>query len=262
MHFLAVLRQALTQHHHMHTLQAIISHLLFPLVGKMPKGQIGGLLLLFSLHASAQAERMFYYMDTNTKLLTKISMRNDPAKMNWIIPCDGSIYPWINDKKYEWGYIKNDIPQGKDEIKIETSVRRIIMGYNIVEEYTIENRSKVPIDLSQLAICTPWNAQYMEFDSVMAKRCDIEVKLKCEGSKATYVKATRRNNKPPHVGLVLTKGDLSGYYTGDCTDLSNNSQCGIMYVVPEKKKLKPKKKYVIEWHIFSFKSDKEFDKHL
>lgn len=218
--------------------------------------------VLLCLKAGAQSERMFYYMDSKTKLLTKISMRNDPAKMNWIIPCDGSIYPWINKREYEWGYIKNDIPQGKEPIKIKTSVRRLINGYNIVEEYTIENKSKVPIDLSQIAICTPWNAHYLDFDSAVAKRCEIDVKLKCEGSKATYVKAIRRNNKPPHVGLVVKKGDISNYYTGDCTDISDQSKCGIMYVVPEKKMLMPKKKYVIEWHIFSFLDEKDFDKYL
>lgn len=224
-----------------------------------------------AMHADGKTHRMYYRMDTNTKMMTFVSFKDDPAKMNWIIPANGTIYPWINDKKYEWGTIKKDIPQGNNKITVSTTMRRYLLGYNIVEEYTIENNSKVPVDISQLSICTPWNARYLSIDSVKAKRCTVEVFIKddSDNNAASHnnydkscVKATRINGHGPHVGLVITRGNISGYTTGDCNDLSDNSTCGIMYMIPEKVMLQPKKKYVIEWHIFSYNDDEDFRKKV
>lgn len=220
------------------------------------------LCLTVSLFADGKAHRMYYRMDTTTKMMTFMSMKDDPAIMNWIIPANGTIYPWINDKKYEWGTIKKDIPQGDKKISVTTTMRRYLLGYNIVEEFTIENKSQVPVDISQLSICTPWNARYLSIDSVKAKRCTVEVFQKSDGHEASCVKATRINGKGPHVGLVIKHGDISGYVTGDCNDLSDQSTCGIMYMIPEKIMLQPKKKYILEWHIFSYNDTEDFWKKI
>lgn len=217
---------------------------------------------LMTVAASAQAKRLNYHMDTLTKMMTSIRVKDDPTRMNWIIPADGTKYPWICDPKYQWGTFNNSIPRGNETIIVNTDLQRYVMGYNIVEVFTIENKSTVPVDLSQISICTPWNAHYLDIDTATSIRCNVKVFLKNEGNGATCVKGTRLNGKGPHVGLMVVKGDISSYSVGDCNDLSDNSTCGVMYMNLEKVMLQPKKKYVLEWHIFAYNDTKDFLKRI
>ena len=112
--------------------------------------------------------------------------------------------------------------------------------------------------MAMMRICTPWNARYLAADTVTTVRCSVQVLTKEDGNTATGVKATRLSGQGPHVGLMVTKGAIGNYVTGDCDDLSMNSQCGVMWIIPEHYMLKPKKKYVMQWHIFAYKDTEEF----
>lgn len=215
------------------------------------------ILAMISCTVSMTAQQMQYHLDDNSHLLTRITVKGDYWNMNWLISPDGKKYPWI-DKKYQWGNMKNEVPQGLYRVAIQTSVRRWFQGHNIVEEYTIENLSDIPVDMAMMRICTPWNARYLAADTVTTVRCSVQVLTKEDGNTATGVKATRLSGQGPHVGLMVTKGAIGNYVTGDCDDLSMNSQCGVMWIIPEHYMLKPKKKYVMQWHIFAYKDTEEF----
>lgn len=219
-------------------------------------------IILLLCCSTIQAQHIEYKTDRKTNLITSITVRKDPTRMNWIIPADGSKYPWLNRKDEEWGAITNDIPQQDEDIRIETDVKRYTIERNLIEEYTIENLSNVPIDLSHIRICTPWNAHYLDIDTATAIRCKVDVHLMREGYDRTTIKATRINGKAPHVGLVVTHGDICSVTYGDCHNISPTSTCGLMYLSFEKVMLPPHKKYTLQWHIFSFKDEKDFLKHV
>ena len=249
------------------------------------------LLLTVCMSASAQTQEEIdrqhgqtnnmavqYVVDRNTQHMTGLCLKSDIYRANWIYS------PMINleadktvdeatkkavydaNKRYQWGVVTNTMNPGQHKIKINSSIKRWAIGYNVNEEYTIENLSDCEIDLSALRICMPWN--YDERVNLSSYRCcKIDTMMTKDGS--LHIAATRLKGEffGPHIGMVVSKGKVSDIVEQTvmapitAADVRDNavSERKVLYLIPEKKMLKPKKSYTIRLTFFAYEDKKDFE---
>ena len=198
--------------------------------------------LAFCLSLSAQRVN---YADNS------ITIEGD--SMSWLLKTDGTQYEWVTDS-YSWGktYYHAD---GDIVVKVE----RKQVGDDLVENYTFTNVSNKTVQLKDIGIYTPFNDNYPDAKTCMTSRCNVHV---WAGGKAAYVCALRMNGEGPHLGLMVTEGEITDYdiWERDMKKGMSNFR-GVLALCPPDMTIKAGKSYRLSWRIFTHNGN-DFDKQL
>ena len=188
----------------------------------------------------------------------------DGDAMDWLLKTDGTQYQWVTEQ-YQWGKcyfaaygINNneEITNNKD-IVVETEHSQD--GDDLVETYTFINRSKQKVTLRNIGIYTPLNDNYPDAKTCMTSRCNVHI---WPGGKAAYVNAMRMNGVGPHLGLMVTEGEICDYDVwerGQKKGMSNFR--GVFALCPPDMTLKPGQHYRLQWRLFAHNGS-DFDEQL
>lgn len=229
--------------------------------------------LFIALPMSAQ--KVIYQTDRETGSLQYISIAGDEHEMNWILRTDGTQYPWvtseygwglgffsIEDKQYQW---KQPVSQSEEKIiykvgDITVSVRRNVAEDDVEETYCFTNEAKRSLRLEEIGIHVPFNDNYPDATTCMTSRCNVHI---WTGGSTTYANAIRMSGAGPHLGLVLTEGNIRGYEVKKRSRETGQSNFrGIITFDLEDMILKPKESYTLSWRIFAHNGWKDFTQKL
>lgn len=160
---------------------------------------------------------------------------------------------WIEGHK-NWGTVVCP-----DKIKVEVS-RDVLPNGHLQEKYTFVNTSEFPVffQKSDVGIYATFHDDYEQSDACMTKRCHTHIFC---GGEASYVMALRMGGRPPHLGLMVTEGELGGYsIERDNHSLSNDRGDFILH--PTLKPLEPGERTDVVWELFWFEDREEFEDRL
>ena len=172
---------------------------------------------------------------------------------DWRMLTDGSQYEWVTDK-YQWG---NTYYDADGNISVKTDRRQD--GDDIVETYTFTNISKKKMTVRNIGIYVPFNDNYPDAKTCMTSRCNVHI---WPGGKAAYINAMRMSGKGPHLGLMVTEGEITDYDVwerGGKKCMSNFR--GVFALCPPDMTLKPGQSYRLAWRLFTHNGT-DFDEQL
>ena len=181
----------------------------------------------------------------------QIHIGDDP--MEWLLKTDGTQYAWVTEQ-YHWGKCYYDADGG---ITVKSERRQ--EGDNIVETYTFTNTTKKRVTVKNIGIYTPFNDNYPDAKTCMTSRCNVHI---WPGGKAAYVNAMRMNGVGPHLGLMVTEGEIVDYDVwerGAKKGMSNFR--GVFALCPPDMTLKPRQSYRLQWRLFAH-NGADFDEQL
>lgn len=181
----------------------------------------------------------------------QIHIGDDP--MEWLLKTDGTQYAWVTEQ-YQWGKCYYDADGG---ITVKSERRQ--EGDNIVETYTFTNTTKKRVTVKNIGIYTPFNDNYPDAKTCMTSRCNVHI---WPGGKAAYVNAMRMNGVGPHLGLMVTEGEIVDYDVwerGAKKGMSNFR--GVFALCPPDMTLKPRQSYRLQWRLFAH-NGADFDEQL
>ena len=186
----------------------------------------------------------------------QIRIGDDP--MEWLLKTDGTQYAWVTEQ-YQWGkcYYTADGLVKSEELIVKNERRQD--GDDLVETYTFTNTSKRRVTLRNIGIYTPLNDNYPDAKTCMTSRCNVHI---WPGGKATYVNAMRMSGVGPHLGLMVTEGEISDYEVwerGQKKGMSNFR--GVFALCPPDMTLKPGQSYRLTWRLFAHNGS-DFDEQL
>ena len=167
-----------------------------------------------------------------------LSHKDDPAQMNWV------------EGETCWGAVK--APQA---LAVARTIHVLENG-EIEETYTFENTSAAPLFVKEKDawIYIPFNDSYEKAEIGLEKRCNAHL---FAGESASYVMALRQGGRGPHLGLVLTKGSITGY--GVERDFSARSEDrGDFLFYPALGTFEPGEKKEIRWKLFWHQGKDDF----
>ena len=198
------------------------------------------------------AQKILYTQDEDGKTLNSLRIQGDKEKMEWLIKTDGSQYAWVT-QLYEWGR-----PYYDADGYVAVNVERRMDGDDLVETYTFANNTAKDISLKNIGIYTPFNDNYPDADICMTQRCNVHV---WAGGKAAYVNAVRMNGKGPHLGLMVTEGEITDYEVWEHAYSKGSSNFrGVLALCPPDTVLGKGECYRLSWRIFSHNGD--FDQQV
>ncbi|MDR2177653.1 MAG: hypothetical protein LBP20_06380 [Treponema sp.] len=190
----------------------------------------------------AELKNVFFYAETEGDLLTNLRSPDDPYAMNWI------------EGRIPWGTVK--VPAG-----ISASVVRAFTSAGALKEtYTFTNTSAYPVFtcLGDIGVYTPFNDSYHEAAVCMKSRCHAHIWC---GGTSSYVMCLRMGGEAPHLGMVLTGGQLGAYSVE--RDLSRGSNDrGDFILHPAPLRLEPGENAVVEWELFWHRGKEDFYRRL
>ena len=178
------------------------------------------------------------YMEDDIAM-KELILSEDKYKMNWV---EGTT---------EWGTVKC-----KKELDVDVDSKR--KGDIVSERYTFTNNSKRDVftSLTDIGIYTPFNDDYVDAQTCLRYRCHTHI---CCGDDVSYIMAYRMGGEPPHLGLILTTGALSGYSVERNKERMSNDR-GDFILHPAPFSLAPGESYSLEWVLFPFKEQNDFYK--
>lgn len=222
-------------------------------------------------------KKIEFAIHPDTGGITHIGISGDTTGMNWIVSPDNKQYGWIGPE-YAWGLgtvrIDNGEPMSWDKAEsvnkgtatyrignqVELQVERTIQGGNLMEAYTFKNNSTKTVSLSDIEINTPFNDNYPDAETCIARRCHAHI---WAGGDAAYVCALRMGAKAPHLGLMLIEGSVNGCVIKERAKekgLSNTR--GIICLCPDSHTLEPGKEYTVRWKLFAHNGEADFYNRL
>ncbi len=215
--------------------------------------------MLIALTASAQYKKVNFAVNRSSGLISFLRIKGDPYRMNWVQEYRDTLDPM--SRSYLWGQAVNMLKQDpQNPVKISNTARRWSTSDDVVEVFTFKNESKVPYDMSNMRISVPFNSN-PDVGSSKHHRCDITVSLN-DGNKA-YVKAVRQSEKAPHMALIVEKGNIGRYEMLEVEKPNSvNNGRYVLTFYPESYILKPGKSYTLQWNIFVYNDEEEFNKEL
>ena len=185
------------------------------------------------------------------------------SNVPWLLKTDGTQYAWVTDK-YQWGKayftacgLNGELIVKGEEIKVETDRRQD--GDDLVETYTFTNTSKRKVALKDIGIYTPFNDNYPDAKVCMEARQNVHV---WPGGRAAYVNIMQMSGQGPHLGLMVTEGEIADYDVwerGGKKGMSNFR--GVFALCPPDMTLKPGQSYRLSWRLFAH-CGKDFDEQL
>lgn len=224
------------------------------------------ILLAIGVCAHAAAWRIEYTADPATRAISAMTIGGDDSHMDWLLKTDGTQYPWVGDA-YQWGrgYMTVDgtpcrwTPDGKGSPTVTVTVERRRDGDDLLERYTFTNVSGQTVTITGVGIFTPFNDNYPDAMTCMTGRCNAHL---WPGGTAAYVKAMRMNGVAPHVGLMVTEGEIADYDVwerGSGKGMSNFR--GVLALCPPDMTLKPGRSYHVAWRVFTH-GGSDFDSQM
>lgn len=173
--------------------------------------------------------------------MKELILKDDRHAMNWI------------EGHTEWGTVR--APEG-----IETAVSSERQGELVKERYTFTNTTDRYIftSLGDTAIYAPFNDDYTDSKTCLTNRCHTHIWC---GGEISYVMALRMGGEPPHLGLVLTEGSLSGYSVERDLSLISNDR-GDFLLHPTPAALAPGESITVGWTLFPHNGKADFKEKL
>lgn len=193
---------------------------------------------LFAFFTSSMAQKVM--VETENDRVTAIRIGND--SMNWILKTDGTQYAWVT-LRYAWGSMLG-LPDG-----ISVKVERRQEGDDVVETFILKNVSDHDIALTDVAISTPFNDNYPDAKTCMTSRCNAHI---WAGGDAAWVKCMRMSGRGPHLGLVVTEGEIDDYEVWERGSKKGWSNFrGVLALRLPQMTIKKGKSYRISWRLFA-----------
>ena len=200
----------------------------------------------------SSAQRIIYQENEDGMTLSSITIKGDKNKMEWLLKADGSQYPWVTNL-YEWGRTYYDA-----DGYVKVSVERRMDGDDLVETYIFENPTAKDVSLKNVGIYTPLNDNYPDAATCMTQRCNAHI---WAGGTAAYINAVRMNGQGPHLGLMVTEGEITDYEVWEHAYSKGMSNFrGVLALCPPDTVLASGKEYRLTWRIFSHNGD--FDQQV
>lgn len=201
----------------------------------------------------AVREGLVYGEDPVTGAMTRLEIANDQTGMNWVHSADNRQFPWVGPE-FGWGLgtVKVDGEKGAwsdfpGRLKVDRSRR--LDGGDVLERYVFRNVSDRPITLSEIDVNASFNDNYPK-DGVemLTRRCHAHV---WAGGCAGWVAAMRIGGAPPHVGLMMTEGELAAYEVKERAPQKGFSNVrGILCLSPRDTTLAPGESMAVGWRLF------------
>ncbi|KAK2018468.1 six-hairpin glycosidase [Colletotrichum eremochloae] len=146
---------------------------------------------------------------------------------------------------------------------LELVVHRHLDGQKrcFTESYEFCNRGTYPLNLSakgetSFAIYTPFNDHYTNTTDALRSRTHAHVWA--NGGSSAWVKLTQMGGHGRNLGLVLTKGSLSGYSIESRDEVTHSNTRGVFLLHPSVPVLEPGQSTTIEWTLFWHSDWKDF----
>ena len=226
------------------------------------------------------AQQIITQTNPETGGIRAISIDTDINKMNWIINADNLQYEWIG-REYEWGLGETTIIQddGEERVtwekalsyknnkveynladKIRLTVVRSMRDGDLEESYFFKNITKKPLRIEQTDINIPFNDNYPEAAVCMTNRCNAHI---WAGGDAAYVCAMRMGAIGPHLGLMLTEGNIDGYSVkGRGQNKGSSNMRGVLCLQPHDTCIKPGEEMIVKWVIFTHDGQEDFARQM
>ncbi|KAF9872594.1 six-hairpin glycosidase [Colletotrichum karsti] len=129
------------------------------------------------------------------------------------------------------------------------------------ETYEFTNRGTSPLNLcakgpQSLAIYTPFNDHYTNTTDALAARMHAHVWA--HGGSSSWVKLSQMGGHGRDLGLVLTRGALSGYSIESRDEVTHSNTRGVFLLHPTVPILDPGDSSIVEWTFFWHKGWDDF----
>ncbi|RYP50867.1 hypothetical protein DL768_003702 [Monosporascus sp. mg162] len=139
--------------------------------------------------------------------------------------------------------------------RLELNVTRTIHddGRAFTERYTFRNRGDSLLDLrsrgeESLAVYTPFNDHYTNTTDALSNRAHAHIWA--NGGSTAWVKMEQMGGHGPNLGLVLTRGSLSGYSVESRDPVTLSNTRGVFLLHPTIPALGPGQFEILEWTLF------------
>jgi hypothetical protein len=137
-----------------------------------------------------------------------------------------------------------------------SATRRLTARDTVEEHYAFRNTTGAPLDIGRISIATPWNDNYPDAETCLTRRCNAHVWC---GGTTTYTYGLRMGNTTPHLGLVVTEGDFTGYSIEDRGLLLGSSNLrGTILLNHRGVVLAPGATLSIRWRLFWHQGAEDF----
>ncbi|MCI8998886.1 MAG: hypothetical protein HFJ95_07825 [Muribaculaceae bacterium] len=220
------------------------------------------------------AQKVLPTVDTEQGGVTSLKITGDTTEMNWLMATDGSQYKWI-DSRYQWGLGTVNVngvnfgwgkADGEASFgcskftvvpgKLSLTIDRRMDSDDMVESYTFANVSGDTLSLSEIQVYTPWNDNYPDASTCADFRCHAHVWAMGQHG---YTYALRMGNYAPHLGMMMTRGELDGYSISERGSKKGGSNSrGVIGMMVASSKLAPGEKYTFEWRVFPHEGENDF----
>ncbi len=214
--------------------------------------------------------------------VSEIRIHDDPHDMNWLQRTDGQQYQWIT-QRYAWGlgYVtvtangqSRKLAWEKPETQnadgtlvtyrigkgLTLKVVREQDGDDILEHYTFTNNAPHAIAISETGIYTPFNDNYPSAQLCVTQRAHAHI---WAGESASYVCALRMGATAPHLGLMLTEGQVANYEIWERSLNKANSQTrGLIALTLPDTTLQAGQTYTLSWRLFEHRGKTDFQQKL
>jgi hypothetical protein len=183
-----------------------------------------------------------FVIEQKENTITGLRHVDDLHAMNWV---EGSV---------PWGTVK--APKN-----ISVKIQREFTPQGLFREtYTFTNETAFPLFTltEDIGIYTPFNDNYQESAVCMTNRCHAHL---WTGGTSSYVMCLRMGGETPHLGLVLTKGNLAAYSVERDLGLQSNDR-GDFILHPAPFELAAGESAVLEWELFWHDGKDDFYRRL
>jgi len=208
---------------------------------------------------------LLYALNPDTGAITNLVVESDRAAMNWVHEANGVAFPWVGPS-HAWGLgtVTVDGKSGswRDFPGVfEACVSRRVEDGDLVERYEFRNVSARSIAVKTLDINAPFNDNYPKDQTeLLTRRCHAHV---WTGDSAAYVCAMKIGGKGPHLGLIVTEGDIAGYELKERAASQGWSNFrGVICLSPADRTLRPGESFAVAWRLFAHDGWDDFYRQL
>ncbi len=215
-------------------------------------------------------KNFYIEFDKNTGCITKILMRHDKYKMNWVGNTKkwGGIYaPPVKNRNFgeeiktvHFEETKNSAVTVFENDKLQITVTRSFTKEgSFKEEYKIKNifTADVFFTKGNIGIYTPLCDEYRSAAESCTTKCNAHIWC---GESISYINALRQGKSNMNLGLVLTNGSLECYSIDRENQTLNTAQRGNIILHPELPPLCENEEYTLSWEIFIHSGNGDFKK--